>query len=218
MIAMTIAVMAHGLLFANIWSDQMGKNQPQEHIDVLPIALNLAQQEQPESTPAEQPAQAQPVTPPPQAKPRPVKPEPSPSPKPRVQKTEPLPPVNEPAVEATARTETPPSRPQPTQQASASRQAMELRYLEELREAIMLHRQYPSRARRKHQEGTATIAFILRKDGRIEQTHIEGSSGYKTLDSAALRAVVKLGKFDPIPQELQRDDWPLSVSLQFTLR
>ncbi len=216
MIAMTIAVMAHGLLFANIWSDQMGKNQPQEHIDVLPLALNLAQQEQPESAPTQQPAQAQPVTP--QPKPRPVRPEPSPIPKPRVEKTEPLPPVTEPVVEATARTVTPPIMPQPTQQASASRQAMELKYLEELREAIMQHRQYPSRARRKHQEGTATVAFILRKDGRIEQTQIEGSSGYKTLDRAALRAVEELGKFDPIPRELQRDVWPLSVSLQFTLR
>jgi protein TonB len=103
-------------------------------------------------------------------------------------------------------------------QASASRQAMESRYLEELREAIMLHRQYPSRARRKHQEGTATIAFVLRKDGVIEESHIEGSSGYKALDSAALRAVLELGQFEPIPSELHRDLWPLSVSLQFTLR
>jgi protein TonB len=95
---------------------------------------------------------------------------------------------------------------------------VELKYLEELRKAIMLHRQYPSRARRRHQEGTATITFVLRKNGVIEKSRIEGSSGFKTLDQAALQAVQELGQYEPIPSELHRDQWPLSVSLQFTLR
>jgi len=215
---MAIAVMAHGVLFANYWQEIVGRDQPQEHIDVLPIALNLAQQKQIESAAPEMPAQPEPQTPPPQPKPRPVRPKPSPVPKPRVEKTEQSPPVTEPVLEQIASAESPSPTPQPPMQASAARQAMESQYLEELREAIMLHRQYPSRARRKHQEGTATIAFVLRKDGVIEESHIEGSSGYKALDSAALRAVMELGQFEPIPRELDRDLWPLSVSLQFTLR
>jgi len=217
MIAMTIAVMAHGVLFANFWHEVVGKDHPHEHVDVLPIALNLAQQEQPEAS-TEQAAKPEPQTPPPQPEPRPVRPKPSPVPKPRVEKTEQRPPVTEPVAEETTSTENQALTAQPLMQASASRQAMESQYLEELREAIMLHRQYPSRARRKHQEGTATIAFVLRKDGVIEKSHIEGSSGYRALDSAALRAVEELGQFDPIPHELHRELWPLSVSLQFTLR
>jgi len=216
MIAMTIAVMAHGLLFANFWEEMVGKDRPHEHIDVLPIAVNLAQQEQIETTASEIPAN-EPQTPPPQPKPRPVRPKPSPTPKPRTEQTKQQQPVTKPVVEETASTENPAPAPQPSMQASASRQAVESQYLEELREAIMLHRQYPSRAKRKHQEGTATIAFVLRKDGVIEESHIESSSGYRSLDSAALRAVMELGQFKPIPSELHRDQWPLSVGLQFTL-
>jgi protein TonB len=109
-------------------------------------------------------------------------------------------------------------KPRPPQASSATLLAVESKYLEALRNAIMQHRQYPGVARRRHQEGTATIGFVILGDGTIRDSRIETSSGIASLDRAALQAVTELGQFDPIPEELHREEWQLTVSLQFKLR
>jgi TonB family protein len=44
------------------------------------------------------------------------------------------------------------------------------------------------------------------------------SSGDRDLDQAAIESLYRLGRFRPIPLELGRDRWPLSVVIRFNLQ
>lgn len=56
---------------------------------------------------------------------------------------------------------------------------------------------YPARARRQRFEGTTHLAFCVDMQGLATQAHISKSSGYASLDEAALECVVK--KAQPLP-------------------
>ena len=44
---------------------------------------------------------------------------------------------------------------------------------------------YPSASRRLEEEGTVSLRFLVGADGKVVQSEIEKSSGYKRLDEAA---------------------------------
>lgn len=56
--------------------------------------------------------------------------------------------------------------------------------------------EYPRDAVSNDHEGIAYIGFIVNTKGRVENARVETSTGYTTLDSAALRAVERL-RFEP---------------------
>jgi len=91
-------------------------------------------------------------------------------------------------------------------------------YLAGLRKAILGQRRYPARARRLRQEGSVQIEFTLMRDGTITGIHLAGSSGYRSLDNSAINALERLKKFRPIPEELQRESWGMSIGLEYQLR
>ncbi|HHB11969.1 MAG TPA: energy transducer TonB [Chromatiales bacterium] len=94
---------------------------------------------------------------------------------------------------------------------------LEAEYLAGLRAAIMRHHYYPTRARRRHEEGRVRVAFLLRQDGRIEGLRVVASSGSRALDRAALRCVRAVGRYRPIPEVLDREQWPLEINIDFRL-
>ena len=95
---------------------------------------------------------------------------------------------------------------------------IEQRYLSALQQAIARHRFYPSTARRDGVEGTVTVLFTIQADGRITGAKVAAGSGSALLDEAALETLSRLGRFRPIPAELQRERWPLRVPIRFALR
>lgn len=56
--------------------------------------------------------------------------------------------------------------------------------------------EYPSASRRMEEEGTVTVRFLVGADGKIIQSEIEKSSGFKRLDEAA-RAGLSKCQFKP---------------------
>ena len=56
---------------------------------------------------------------------------------------------------------------------------------------------YPAEARRQGWEGRATIAFVLRADGTIEEPEVRQGSGHDLLDRAALAAIRTAAPFPP---------------------
>jgi periplasmic protein TonB len=48
--------------------------------------------------------------------------------------------------------------------------------------------EYPASAERDELEGTSLVAFLIGVDGRVKQSKVEKSSGYKVLDNAAISA------------------------------
>jgi periplasmic protein TonB len=223
MIAILLAMLAHALLFLNLHYKNTAPSR--EYHETISVSLSPIRSELPSEPEPPAPPPAAPETPAAPAAPKPPPPKPvSKKPKPlattpQKQARKQAPPVKKepPTNEPSSSTKAAP-KARPPQASSATLLAVESKYLEELRNAIMQHRQYPGVARRKHKEGTATIAFIILGDGRIRDSRIETSSGFHSLDRAALRAVTELGRFDPIPEALHREQWQLTVSLQFKLR
>jgi protein TonB len=143
---------------------------------------------------------------------------------PPVERRTPEPAPREPVAE---RSPAPSTEAQQTSSASASPgpaaatpgliASIEQAYKTALQAEIARHRSYPLMARRLRQEGTVAVGFVVQADGRLTAIELLESSGHRLLDEAALAAVREVARFRPIPEELNRQDWPLSVPLNFRL-
>lgn len=96
--------------------------------------------------------------------------------------------------------------------------AAERAYLTALQRAIARHQRYPAGARRHGQTGVATLSLVIEADGRIGQIRLAQSSGHASLDQAALQALARLGRFDPIPKSIGRSRWSLRIPIRFDLK
>lgn len=63
--------------------------------------------------------------------------------------------------------------------------------------AINRHKHYPRTALRMAWQGTARVRFLLQQDGRLGSLTLLHSSGYNSLDQAALQAVQNISPFAP---------------------
>lgn len=106
---------------------------------------------------------------------------------------------------------------QPKGLSDADRLGIEDKYKNTVRHAILKNRIYPRQSRRKRQQGTATVAFRLQKNGAIENLRIIVSSGIERLDKAALQAVGKVQRFGSFPKELARQYWDFEIPVSFKL-
>ena len=113
-----------------------------------------------------------------------------------------------------------PGRTQTTQpgESAAVQRAAERAYLTALQRAIARHQHYPAGARRHGQTGVATLAFVIEADGHLSQIRLAQSSGHASLDQAALQALARLGRFDPIPKSIGRSRWSLRIPIRFDLK
>ena len=75
-------------------------------------------------------------------------------------------------------------------------------YSDELRMFIMKHRNYPTIARKLQHEGVVEVEFVVFADGTIGPARLKQSSGYATIDEAALKLLASLKSFRPLPGEL----------------
>lgn len=73
--------------------------------------------------------------------------------------------------------------------------------------------EYPWRARMQAHEGTVVVDLFVTKEGAANQIKVAKSSGYKSLDEAAINAVSK-ATFTSHNQEL----YPMQLSLNFKLK
>jgi len=78
------------------------------------------------------------------------------------------------------------------------------------------HKHYPLSAIRLKQEGATRIGFRLRKSGHIDKLAIMRSSGYRTLDQAALSAINEIQPFKPADRFI-RDVASLQIEIIFQL-
>jgi len=104
----------------------------------------------------------------------------------------------------------------PRQSAAVLRE-IEQSYMNALVAAIERHKRYPLRARKKGYEGEVQVLFTVLRDGTISKIEIAGSSLRVILDRAASKAVRDLGRFEPIPHQLDRDHWEFRVPIHFAM-
>ena len=176
-VGLTLVVVLHLLLF---WSIQSGlSREVTKKIQVVADVLLLTQD-----------------------KPRPPEPVPPPKATPQPPKSAPLPQV--PAVEmpvvvapqANAVTVAPSAPLAPATPAAPSVRAEPVRTAAVVNSAHCEKPEYPSASRRMEEEGTVHLRFLVGVDGKVIQSEIEKSSGYKRLDEAA-RAGLARCQFRP---------------------
>ncbi len=61
------------------------------------------------------------------------------------------------------------------------------------------------------------MLFTVLRDGTISEVGIGSSSLRVILDRAASKAVTDLGRFEPIPPQLDRDHWEFRVPIRFAM-
>ena len=71
--------------------------------------------------------------------------------------------------------------------------------LDYIRILIMKNLSFPSSARKLGLKGKVTVAFILKKDGTVEDISILTSSGYEILDSNVVETISKIAPFPRPP-------------------
>ena len=183
-------VVLHILLF---WAIQSGLTRT-----VLQKMPNVVQAILLEERQPEPPAPTPPAPPPPKPQPAPpITPPPS-----YVPPAE-TPVVTAPAAQAIAAvSSTPPPTPAPPAPASPSAAAPSkpsppVRTAAGVSTGVTCEKpEYPAASRRMEEEGTVSLRFLVAVDGKVIQSEIEKSSGYKRLDEAA-RAGLSKCQFRP---------------------
>ena len=90
-------------------------------------------------------------------------------------------------------------------------------YLAALAAKINRSKYYPMGSRRRGEEGKVVVRFIVQKNGDLTDLTVVESSGSRRLDAAALKTLRRVTPFRPIPDALNRDHWPISVPIAFSL-
>ena len=76
---------------------------------------------------------------------------------------------------------------------------------------------YPSAARRREQQGTVTVRVLVGADGAVERAEVADSSGFDSLDDAALETVRARWRFVPARHDgVAVESWVL-VPIRFAL-
>lgn len=129
---------------------------------------------------------------------------PPPAPKLPAPKSLPPPPSPAPSVDAPVTNTAPapiaiaaaPASAQPTAPTVAAAKTDSVRTAAVVNAANCEKPEYPSASRRMEEEGTVSLRFLVGPDGKVIQSEIEKSSGYKRLDEAA-RAGLSRCQFRP---------------------
>ena len=90
-------------------------------------------------------------------------------------------------------------------------------YKLELLRAIQANKRYPKQAKRRRQQGMVKVGFTLQGNGKIINVRIIQSSGYKRLDQSAKTAVLEIGQFKPVPEQIYRDKWEFVVPIDYQI-
>jgi len=79
-------------------------------------------------------------------------------------------------------------------------------YMRLLKEKIESIWQYPEKAIRRGISGDLYIRFSIKRDGRLGEVKLIRTSGYRSLDEAALRALRDAEPFWPLPEDWKKDE------------
>lgn len=90
-------------------------------------------------------------------------------------------------------------------------------YLAALRQAIEERKIYPRNARQLGQTGTVEVTFTILADGTVIGAVVAQSAGYGLLDAAAVQILTGM-KVGPIPRELDKQRWEITLPVAYTLR
>ena len=80
------------------------------------------------------------------------------------------------------------------------------------------HKRYPSRAKRRRQEGVVSVRLTLTRDGYVLERRIAVSSGVAALDAEALALINRAQPLPPPPPEIRGEFIELVAPIEFFIR
>ena len=95
---------------------------------------------------------------------------------------------------------------------------LEALYLSQIRAKIEKNKVYPNSAKRLNQKGKVYVTFTLSKDGQITNVKISKSSDFDRLDVAALKILADIKAIEPIPKELNKNSWEITVPIVYQIK
>lgn len=90
-------------------------------------------------------------------------------------------------------------------------------YLSKLQRLIEKNKKYPKSAKRLKQMGKVYLSFTIGKNGEIRNVKISKNSKYKRLNKATMEIMSNIKKFDPIPKELNKSSWDITVPVVYQI-
>lgn len=90
-------------------------------------------------------------------------------------------------------------------------------YLDMVRLKIEKQKKYPDMAQQRNLEGQVTVEFDINLDGRISEPSVSKSSGFQSLDQAALDAVKKASPFASPPRQFFSESIHINLPIRFEL-
>lgn len=94
---------------------------------------------------------------------------------------------------------------------------LEATYLAKLTNLIEKNKNYPKTAKRLNQTGKVHVTFMITKDGKIKNCKILKGSEFESLDQAALEILLNIANFEPIPNELNKESWEITVPIVYQI-
>jgi len=218
--AVVVALLLHSILL--VVSVPESNEQGAEELGEQGIEVNLKQlllPSPPKPVTIPKPPVVKPEVAKPVVKPKPVKkvkpkPKPKPKPAPIIKPQEPVvetttepvadtaaEPV-EPTTEATTTTETAVASPAEASFTGGGDPAIKITYQSRLLLWLEKHRRYPSVARRRGQEGSVTLEFVIDTEGKLLSHRIVKGSSFSSLNRAVEKMIKRANPLPPVPAEL----------------
>jgi len=101
---------------------------------------------------------------------------------------------------------------------TAQIQNLENSYLSKVQEKVEKYKEYPRQAERLHQTGKVEVSFDILKSGHIQNVKIVKNSKFEKLDEATLKLLLKIAVFDPIPDDLDRTVWNITIPVAYDIQ
>jgi len=101
---------------------------------------------------------------------------------------------------------------------TAQMQNLEHSYLSKVQEKVEKYKEYPKNAERLHQTGKVEVSFDILKSGHIQNVKIVKNSKFEKLDEATLKLLLKIAAFDPIPDDLDRTVWNITIPVAYDIQ
>lgn len=90
-------------------------------------------------------------------------------------------------------------------------------YLELIRARLAQLHRYPKLARRRNQQGTAALRFVVNRQGQIVSNKVVTSSGHRLLDAEALKLIERASPLPPLPDEVRRFTLEVNMPVAYRL-
>lgn len=104
-----------------------------------------------------------------------------------------------------------------SQAAAALQQTAQQNYFNLLARTLAEKKRYPGISRRRGEQGTVQLFFIITREGKISESRIEISSGYQRLDQAVMEMLENAQPLPAFPEEMSQQKLEVKVPIAFEL-